>query len=124
MIAEENNLAVMFNKVSEVLGGSLDADHLYLLGIKPDSDTTEVASLDDLDILGRFDKVEDPDQAAGVSRGIVSQCLEKKHAILTSDAALDQNFNAMASVVMNQIRSVICAPVTVLGKNLGVIYNY
>ena len=124
VIAEENNLAVMFNKVSEVLGGSLDADHLYLLGIKPDSDTTEVASLDDLDILGRFDKVEDPDQAAGVSRGIVSQCLEKKHAILTSDAALDQNFNAMASVVMNQIRSVICAPVTVLGKNLGVIYIY
>ena len=98
VIAEENNLSAMFNKVSEVLGGSLDADHLYLLGIKPDSDTTEVTSLDDLDILGRFDKVEDPDQAAGVSRGIVSQCLEQKHAILTSDAALDQNFNAMASV--------------------------
>ena len=124
VIAEEGHLSTMFNKVSEVLGGSLDADHLYILGVKPGSGTTEVASLDDLEILGRFDKVDDPDQAAGVSRGIVSQCLEQKHAILTSDAALDQNFNAMASVVMNQIRSVICAPVTVLGKNLGVIYIY
>ena len=124
VIAEENDLSTMFNKVSEMLGSSLEADHLYILGIKPGSETTAVKSIDDLDILGRFDKVDDPDQAAGVSRGIVSQCLERKHSILTSDAALDQNFNAMASVVMNQIRSVICAPVSVLGNNLGVIYIY
>ena len=124
VIAEESNLSAMFNKVSEVLGGSLGADHIYILGIHPRSDTEEADSLDQLDILGRFDKVEDPDQAAGVSRGIVSQCLEQKHSILTSDASLDLNFNAMASVVLNQIRSVICAPITVLGKNLGVLYIY
>lgn len=124
VIAEESGLSAMFNKVSEVLGTSLGADHLYILGIHPRSDTAEATSLDQLDILGRFDKVEDPDQAAGVSRGIVSQCLEQQHSILTSDASLDLNFNAMASVVLNQIRSVICAPVTVMGKNLGVLYIY
>ena len=124
VIAEKGNLSAMFNKVSEILGGSLGADHLYILGIHPRSDSEAADSLDQLDILGRFDKVEDPDQAAGVSRGIVSQCLEQKHSILTSDASLDLNFNAMASVVLNQIRSVICAPITVLGKNLGVLYIY
>jgi len=129
-IAEEKNLSKLFQKVSELLGKSIGADHLYLLGISSTSkngttnDAIGVGKNTHFDILGRFDKDDDPDKAVGVSRGIIKECLTHNRSVLTSDASLDQHFNAMASVVMNQIRSVICVPISVLGKNLGVIYIY
>jgi response regulator RpfG family c-di-GMP phosphodiesterase len=37
---------------------------------------------------------------------------------------MDKQFNAMASVVMKQLRSVMCVPIHLLGKNMGVLYVY
>ena len=48
--------------------------------------------------------------AAGVSRGIIRDCLRFGRSVLTSDASLDKQFDGMASVVLNQLRSVICVP--------------
>ncbi len=128
-IAEEKNLSKLFTKVGETLGKNLAADHLYVLGISSNSEDKNgegggVGKGTQFEILGRYDKEDDPDKAAGVSRGIIKECLTHSRSVLTSDASLDQQFNAMASVVMNQLRSVICVPISVLGKNLGVIYIY
>jgi HD-GYP domain-containing protein (c-di-GMP phosphodiesterase class II)/pSer/pThr/pTyr-binding forkhead associated (FHA) protein len=118
-ISGEKNLSKLFGKVSELLGKSMGADHVYVLGLaKP------AAPSGDFELLGRYHKEGDTDVVAGVSRGIVRECLEQNRSVLTSDASLDQRFNPMASVVLNQLRSVICVPICVLGKSLGVIYVY
>ena len=136
IIAEEKNLSKIFEKVSELLGKSLGADHAYIFGIAADrKEVGEVAGAGilggngknerrEFDLLGRFDGDAEGDATAGVSRGIIRECLENNRSVLTSDASLDQQFNAMASVVMNQLRSVICVPISVLGKSLGAIYLY
>ncbi|MCZ6796058.1 MAG: FHA domain-containing protein [Planctomycetota bacterium] len=122
IVAEEKNLSRLFGRVAELLGASLAADHLYLLGVAPaPGDDGERG---DFEILGRYDRDDSPDEEAGVSRGIINDCLKHNRSVITADASLDQQFNAMASVVMKQIRSVICVPVSVLQKNIGVIYIY
>ena len=62
----------------------------------------------------RTNSSEWPDNARDLRPAIMS--------VLTSDAGLDSRFNAMASVVMRGIRSVMCVPIQSLGKSLGVLY--
>ncbi|MEM7232071.1 MAG: HD domain-containing phosphohydrolase [Planctomycetota bacterium] len=126
IISEEKNLSKLFSRVGELLGKSLDADHLYVLGL---AEGTEVGDgkIDfekSFEMLGRYDKDEGTGQAAGVSRGILTDCLRHNRSVLTADASLDQQFNAMESVVMNQLRSVMCVPICALGKSIGCIYLY
>ncbi|MBN1443049.1 MAG: GAF domain-containing protein, partial [Planctomycetes bacterium] len=124
IIAEEKDISQLFGRVGELVGQSLKADHLYILGIARAADDTAAAGHRRFEILGRYDQREPEEEEAGVSRGIITDCLEHKRSVLTSDASLDQQFNAMTSVVMKQIRSVICVPISALGKNIGVLYIY
>ena len=116
VIAEEKDLSRVLTRVAELIGGSLDADNVFILS--PRSSTNGDS---EFDILARFDRTDDVEDA-GVSRSIIRDCLEFHRSVLTSDAGLDSRFNAMASVVMRQIKSVICVPISSLGKDLGVLY--
>ncbi len=122
IIAEEQDLSRLFSRVSELVGKSLSADHLYVLGVA--AEPTSDGSGSRFEILGRYDRTENPGVSAGVSRGIMNDCLKHGRSVLTSDASLDQQFNAMESVVMKQLRSVLCVPMSVLGKSIGVVYVY
>ena len=127
IVSEEKDLSRLFSRVAELLGRSLGADHLYLLGLAQDGDIDSPAKIDvdkTFELLGRYHESETSAESAGVSRGIISDCLVNNRSVLTSDASLDQQFNAMESVVMNQLRSVICVPICALGKGIGVIYIY
>ena len=125
IVAEEKNLSRLFTRVSELVGKSLGADHLYILGLAADGlDSGSDGNRSEFEVLGRYDQDNNPDREAGVSRGIINDCLTHNRSVLTSDASLDQQFNAMASVVMKQLRSVICVPISALQKNIGVIYIY
>lgn len=127
LIAEEKNLSRLFERAASLLGETLGSDHVYILGIS-DSDPVKSTTVADFarafEILGRYDQNEAPEGTAGVSRGIIRDCLAHDRSVLTSDASLDRQFNAMESVVMNQLRSVICVPLTSLGKSIGVLYVY
>ncbi len=66
---------------------------------------------------------EDPGAAEmTISRTIVSQVVEKQEAILTSDATLDDRFKAGQSIIQQDIRSVMCAPLSTKNRVLGIIY--
>ncbi len=114
---EERDLSRLLSRTAEVLGKNLDAEHIYVLWAK---DELEGA----FEILGRFDKSGVEASAGCVSRGIIRDCLRHGRAILTSDAAADSQFSAMATVVMRQLRSVMCVPIALLGKTRGVLYIY
>ncbi len=57
-----------------------------------------------------------------VSRSIIRRAIQEKRALLTSDAMQDNRFSAQESIMMKEIRSVICVPLSVSGGLSGVLY--
>ncbi|HMF55505.1 MAG TPA: sigma 54-interacting transcriptional regulator [Pyrinomonadaceae bacterium] len=76
-----------------------------------------------------FESVFGLDRAAGsvapvrVSRTISSKVLREGVAILSNDVSDKEDFDA-ESVIATEIHSLLCVPVTVYEKTLGVIYLY
>ncbi len=57
-----------------------------------------------------------------ISRSIIQRAIKDKMAILTTDATRDGRFSSQESILANNIRSVICAPLSVSGRISGVLY--
>jgi serine phosphatase RsbU (regulator of sigma subunit) len=57
-----------------------------------------------------------------ISRTIVHQAVRERVALLISDVAADSRFQAAESVVAQQIRSAMCAPLIFQEQVLGVLY--
>ena len=57
-----------------------------------------------------------------VSRGIVERVASLGQPMLTSDAQLDERFSMRESVMLLGLRSVMCAPLIVQGRTIGVIF--
>ncbi|HEX6305980.1 MAG TPA: GAF domain-containing SpoIIE family protein phosphatase [Anaerolineales bacterium] len=64
--------------------------------------------------------IEDP--GFQVSRGIVDKVARGGKAMLTSDAQSDSELSLRESVINLKLRSVLCVPLQVKGKTIGVIY--
>lgn len=62
------------------------------------------------------------DDISNISMSMVEEAASEKMAILSYDALADDRFKDKHSVILNKIRSVMCIPIMVLGKVLGVIY--
>lgn len=58
----------------------------------------------------------------GLSRNIVRDVWERQRPLLTTDAQLDERLRQHDSVVIQGIRSVMCAPLRVRGGAVGVVY--
>jgi len=57
-----------------------------------------------------------------ISSTIVDRCLRDCVSLVVSDAALDERFSGSESIIVNRIRSAICAPMIFKDEILGVIY--
>ena len=57
-----------------------------------------------------------------ISKSIVMRAMQLRHSILTADAAADTRFSQSDSVVIGEVRSVICAPLVARDRINGVIY--
>jgi adenylate cyclase len=67
--------------------------------------------------------LEDFDEGArAISYGIANRVLEEKEPIMTADASTDPRFNTQVSVIMYNIRSVMCVPLKSKDDIIGVIY--
>lgn len=64
--------------------------------------------------------IEEPDFQ--VSRGIVEQTARHSQPMMTSDAQVDDRLMMRSSVMSLGLRSVLCVPLQVKGKTIGVIY--
>ena len=61
------------------------------------------------------------DSGATVSRTILRAVLERREAVLSTDAARDHRFRAGASIVEQDIHTMMCAPLIAGGEVLGVV---
>ena len=64
-----------------------------------------------------------PEEPINISSNIVQHVLEKKQALIVSDTQSDERFGSAESVIMMQIRSVMCAPLYREGRTAGFIYT-
>src|SRR5437762_3335821 len=62
------------------------------------------------------------DERIPISRTIMDHVLREKQGILVSDAARDERFQAVQSIVRFGIREVICVPMKGRHETLGVLY--
>ena len=62
------------------------------------------------------------DRPVRVSRTIARQVLDQGVAVLGSDIVGSENFSSVESLVISQVRSLLCVPLTVFDKVIGCIY--
>ena len=67
-------------------------------------------------------RAADDDRPVKVSRTIARQVLEQGVAVLGSDIPGSQNLSAVESLVISQVRSLLCVPLLVFEKVIGCIY--
>lgn len=131
LIEAYRNLLAMY-KVSSIIKSNVDIDKLLdgVLGQIFDKFRAErgVVMLFD-DETGELvpkvfrSRVDEPGGAEmTISRTIVDQVVEQQEAILTTDATLDERFGPAESIVQEDIRSAMCAPLSTKDRVLGIIY--
>src|SRR5689334_6075050 len=81
---------------------------------------TTGATLDDLIVFG-LDRKHGKDQPVNVSRTIVQQVLREGVAVLASDATTQPKF-ATESFIETRAHSVMCVPLVMFDRKLGVLY--
>ena len=59
---------------------------------------------------------------AAISSSVVNQVVQSGEPVLTTDAMGDERFNKQMSVVSYNLRSILCLPLTVKDRLIGVIY--
>ena len=70
----------------------------------------------------RVEEGEEAEIEMAISRTIVNQVVEMQEAILTTDARVDDRFGPAESIVQQDIRSAMCAPLSTKNRVLGIIY--
>lgn len=67
-------------------------------------------------------RAADDDRPVKVSRTIARQVLDQGVAVLGNDITASQNFSSVESLVISQVRSLLCVPLLVFEKVIGCIY--
>lgn len=58
----------------------------------------------------------------GLSQSVVNAAIESQEPIITTNAQADERFSGKESIVIQKLRSIICLPLSLGGKLVGVLY--
>lgn len=111
-VASERDIKGLAKKIVRICAEACGADHGYAFVRHPERG--------ELTLFGSYEK--DDKAAPVVSKNIIRRVLKYGRAVMTSDASMDDRFRDHGSVVMKQIRSVICAPLVTTDQLAGVVY--
>ncbi len=76
----------------------------------------------DIAVARNWDRKNIVDADAVFSTSIVNQALKEGQAILATNAQSDVRFENAKSIVNNNLRSIICIPLTLQGRVIGALY--
>ncbi len=79
-------------------------------------DTDEIVS-----VFG-WDRLAGPEATVQVSRTITRQVIEEGVAVLSNDVLQGEEFAGAESLATSYVRSLLCVPLVLFGRTLGVIY--
>jgi sigma-B regulation protein RsbU (phosphoserine phosphatase) len=115
LINAEKDLQKLFNLIMNLIMERLRAYRGYLLLLHKDGELFEPV------VICRG-KDDDPQKELTLSKTIVREATKQGKSVLTSDASSDERFKGNLSVHLNDIQSVMCAPLESHQKILGAIY--
>ena len=112
-IGLDNSLSSVLDKVSNELLRIFHADRCVILLVNPSTGELIPKVVRTLD--GGEDRVN-------VSASVLNEVQETRTAVLLSDTSSDDRFSQASSLIMQGIRSVMCAPIMHDGEFFGVIH--
>lgn len=76
----------------------------------------------DFKVARGIDRITIEGSDFNISRGVVERVAESGDPVLTNDAQLDERFSQRSSVMLLGLRSILCVPLKLKDKIIGVIY--
>src|SRR5678816_4582846 len=118
------DLNAIFAKATDVIFRSTPADRVVaLLADAPVAGTNpEEVNLTPIAMRARDDKLEAHARKLSIGRTITRKVMKDRVALLSQDAAADEQFAGVDSIVSQGVRSTICAPLMAETRVHGALY--
>jgi len=112
IVQSERDERKLFDRLLDLISENIPADHVYLF-LRDDTTGS---------VTPRAMRQRGEQKSVPISRSILRRVMSESRAILTADAMQDDRFKADDSIVMHQIRAVLCVPIQVSNAPVGAIY--
>jgi len=117
------DLNAIFEKATDVIFRSTPADRVVALLVEPGhSGNPEDAELTPIAMRARDNKLEAHARRLSIGRTITRKVMKDRVALLSQDAASDEQFAGVDSIVSQGVRSTICAPLVADTRVHGALY--
>ncbi|HET9477722.1 MAG TPA: adenylate/guanylate cyclase domain-containing protein [Pyrinomonadaceae bacterium] len=116
------DLNAIFEKATDIIFRSTPADRVVALLAEPgDADGGDV-NLTPIAVRARDNKLEAHARRLSIGRTITRKVMKDRVALLSQDAASDEQFAGVDSIVSQGVRSTICAPLMGESRVHGALY--
>jgi adenylate cyclase len=116
------DLNAIFEKATDIIFRSTPADRVVALLAEPGSGDGEDANLAPIAMRARDNKLEAHARRLSIGRTITRKVMKDRVALLSQDAASDEQFAGVDSIVSQGVRSTICAPLVAESRVHGALY--
>jgi adenylate cyclase len=117
------DLDAIFAKATDIIFRSTPADRVVALLVEGDgTGNPEDQELNPIAMRARDQKLNDHARKLSIGRTITRKVMKDRVALLSQDAASDEQFAGVDSIVSQGVRSTICAPLVSESRVHGAIY--
>ena len=116
------DLNAIFEKATDVIFRSTPADRVVALLAESANGELEDANLTPIAMRARDNKLEAHARRLSIGRTITRKVMKDRVALLSQDAAADEQFAGVDSIVSQGVRSTICAPLVTESRVHGALY--
>ena len=115
------DLNAIFEKATDIIFRSTPADRVVAL-LAEGGNNGEDANLTPIAVRARDNKLEAHARRLSIGRTITRKVMRERVALLSQDAASDEQFAGVDSIVSQGVRSTICAPLMAESRVHGALY--
>lgn len=116
------DLNAIFSKATDIIFRSTPADRVVALLAEPNPDNLDDVKLTPIATRARDEKLEAHARKLTIGRTITRKVMKDRVALLSQDAAADEQFAGVDSIVSQGVRSTICAPLVAETRVHGALY--
>ncbi|HEU4793978.1 MAG TPA: adenylate/guanylate cyclase domain-containing protein [Pyrinomonadaceae bacterium] len=116
------DLNAIFEKATDIIFRSTPADRVVALLAEPGAGDGEDVTLAPIAMRARDNKLEAHARRLSIGRTITRKVMKDRVALLSQDAASDEQFAGVDSIVSQGVRSTICAPLVAESRVHGALY--
>jgi adenylate cyclase len=116
------DLNAIFEKATDIIFRSTPADRVVALLADQDGGDQDDVNLTPIAMRARDNKLEAHARKLSIGRTITRKVMKDRVALLSQDAASDEQFAGVDSIVSQGVRSTICAPLVAESRVHGALY--